>query len=337
MSSVVEKVQRKEELPVSVVVCCYTEERLSDTLEAVASVRRQVLPPEEVILVVDNNRKLHERMQTELSQVARVVLNEGTCGVSASRNVGIKVARGDLIAFLDDDAVAEPEWLVRLTGPFRDPDVVAAGGRAVLSWAKSRPSWFPEELDWTIGGSLSWLPTEPTVVRNPHGFNMCFRREVFGAVGVFATEVGGIGEIPRSGEEADLCLRIEHRWPTAKVVWEPRAVVVHKVPASKARFSIILWRAYCEGLCKSWIQHSARGDSKDSALSSERAYLTYLLCRALPPRLALLWRLKVLLQAAAIVLSIAAAGLGYAMGEIRNMSPFFRFTRKVRRALRERD
>ena len=331
MSSSIEKVEREARPTVSVIVCCYTEKRLNDTLEAVTSVRGQVLPPEEIILVVDNNRRLHERLLRELGQSALVVLNDGTCGVSASRNAGVKLARGDLVAFLDDDAVAEPEWLVRLTGPFRDPDVIAVGGRAVLRWAKGRPSWFPEELDWTVGGSLNWLPVEPAIIRNPHGFNMCFRREVFGAVGGFATEIGGVREVPRSGEEADLCLRIGRQWPTSRVVWEPRAVVVHKVPASKARFSVILRRTYCEGLCKNWVHHSVPASAKESALSTERGYLRDLVYRALLPRLGSLWRPKDLLQAVAIVSSIAAVGAGYAIGTIGSMIPFSR-SQEPRRA-----
>ncbi len=336
MSSYVERVEGKERLAVSVIVCCFTEQRLNDIFESVTSIRHQARPPEEIILIVDHNRKLYELLRKELGHLARVVLNEGTSGVSGSRNVGVELARGDVVAFLDDDAVAEPEWLVRLTMLFRDPDVVAAGGRAVLSWAKDRPFWFPEELDWTVGGSLNWLPDEPTIVRNPHGFNMCFRREVFRAVGGFATEIGGIRGVPRSGEEADLCLRIGHQWPTARVVWEPRAIVVHKVSVSKARFSIILWRAYCEGLCKSWVQQSAQGNGKDKALSTERAYLKHLMYRSLPSRLTSFWDLKGAVQMAAILMCLMAAGAGYAIGKVGNMSASLRSARKTGLPFRRR-
>ncbi len=334
MSSVPEKGAKEQRLGVSVIICCYTERRLSDTREAVTSVRRQALAPEEIILVVDNNPELYERLRREMGQWALVVLNEGPAGVSGSRNAGIDLAHADLVAFLDDDAVAEPEWLVRLTGLFRDPNVVAVGGRAVLGWVEGRPSWFPEELDWTVGGSVNWLPLVPTIVRNPHGFNMCFRREVFEVVGGFATEIGGMRHVPRSGEEADLCLRVRQRWPTAKVVWEPSAVVVHKVPPSKVRFSLILWRAYCEGLCKSWVQHSAQANGKDDALSTERAYLRHIVSRSLPSRLASFWDLKGVVQTVAILLCIMAAGAGYGIGEVGNMSRSLRSARKTQRAFR---
>ena len=319
-------VKKKEKLTTSVIICCYADERFNDILEAVASVRRQVPPPEEIILAVDNNRGLFQRLRRTMDSSVRVMLHEGTCGLSATRNAGIGLAQGDLVAFLDDDAVAEPEWLGRLIELFRDPDVVAAGGTAVLLWAKGRPSWFPEELDWTIGGSLNWLPAERTVVRNPHGFNMCFRREVFNVVGGFAVEIGGIRETPRGGEEAELCLRIAHSRPSAKVIMEPSAVVVHKVPANKARFPVILRRAYNEGFYKSWIRHTALVNGGDTALSTERAYLNHLLRRALPSRLSSRDP-KHLLQAGAIMLCIWATGVGYVLGEIGNIRFPFREAR----------
>jgi len=311
---------------VSVIICCYTDERFNDILEAVASVRRQVRPPEEIILAVDNNRGLFQRLRGAMDSSVRVILHEGARGLSATRNAGVELAQGDLVAFLDDDAVAEPKWLGQLIDLFRDPDVVAAGGTAVLRWAKGRPFWFPEELDWTVGGSLGWLPVERTLVRNPHGFNMCFRREVFEAVGGFAVEIGGIGETPRGGEETELCLRIAHRRPSAKVVMEPSAVVVHKVPANKARLPVILRRAYNEGFYKNWIRHTAPVSRGRNALSTERAYLKHLLHRALPSRLSP-WRPSRLLQAAAIVLCVWAAGVGYALGAIGNIRSPFRVAR----------
>ena len=306
---------------VSVIICCFTDKRLSDILEAVASIQRQTPPPGEVILAVDNNRRLYEELRAKIDQSVCLILNEGICGLSATRNAGIAVAKGELVAFIDDDAVAKPGWLNRLAGVFEDPEVVAAGGRAVLEWAEGRPFWFPEELEWAVGGSSWWLPATRTLVRNPHGFSMCFRRPVFEAAGGFATEIGGVGERPRGGEETDLCLRIAHKWPGAKIVFEPEAVVVHKVTANKARLFMVLRRAFNEGFDKSWIQRTAPADSRGQALSTERAYLRHLLHHALPSRLAYLWKPTSLTQAATIVLCVFAAGLGYVAGKFGAARP----------------
>jgi hypothetical protein len=65
--------------------------------------------------------------------------------------------------------VAEPEWLASLIILFEDPKVIAAGGQAILNWVKARPTWFPEDLDWVVGGSFIGLPLyRRAVVQNPH-------------------------------------------------------------------------------------------------------------------------------------------------------------------------
>ncbi len=300
---------------VSVIICCFTDQRMNDIFDAVNSVRRQVPPPGEVILAVDNNRSLYEQLLAKSPQSVCVILHEGICGLSATRNAGVASAKGDLVAFLDDDAVAQPGWLNRLAVLFEDPEVVAVGGRAILDWAEGRPFWFPEELDWAVGGTLSWFPAKRAPVRNPHGFSMCFRRSVFDTSGGFATEIGNVKERPRGGEEADLCLRIAHRLPTAKILFEPEAIVVHKVTASKARFSLVLRRAFNEGFDKSWIQRTAPGLSRSRALSTERAYVQHLLHRALPSRLMSLGTPTCLVQVVTIILCMFAAGLGYVIGK----------------------
>ncbi|WP_033195892.1 glycosyltransferase family 2 protein, partial [Streptomyces xiaopingdaonensis] len=102
--------------PVSVVICAYTAARWQDTRDAVDSVLRQSQPPLETLLVVDHNQELHDAFATEYARNAavRVLPNSGPRGLSAGRNTGIAASRGEVVAFLDDDAVAEREWLRRL-------------------------------------------------------------------------------------------------------------------------------------------------------------------------------------------------------------------------------
>src|SRR5437763_462926 len=95
---------------VSVIICAYTEERWYDLVAAVESIQQQTTPPCEIIVVIDHNTPLLERVQMHLPGVC-VIENGEVQGLSGARNSGIAVARGALIAFLDDDAVAEPDWL----------------------------------------------------------------------------------------------------------------------------------------------------------------------------------------------------------------------------------
>ncbi|WP_143673265.1 glycosyltransferase family 2 protein, partial [Streptomyces griseiscabiei] len=154
---------------VSVVVCVYTEDRWEDILAAVASVRAQSRPALETLVVVDHNQALLERLTGEYKEVdeVRVLANAGPRGLSAGRNTGIAASYGEIIAFLDDDAVAERDWLRWFAEGYTDPRVMAVGGRTVPVWASGRrPVWFPEEFDWVVGCAYKGLPGGVAEVRN---------------------------------------------------------------------------------------------------------------------------------------------------------------------------
>src|SRR5205823_50969 len=110
-------------LAASVIVCTYSERRWDDLVAAVGSLRRQHVRPDEVVVAVDNNPPLAARVRDELPDVV-VVENRSDRGLSSARNAGIAAARGDVVAFLDDDAVAEPDWLATLLAWYADARVL---------------------------------------------------------------------------------------------------------------------------------------------------------------------------------------------------------------------
>src|SRR5579859_6241737 len=99
-------------LDVSVVICAYTEERWHDLIAAVESIQQQSVTPSEIIVVIDNNKRLLERARAHIAGGVIVIENSEPQGLSGARNSGIAVAHGAYIAFLDDDALAEPDWLL---------------------------------------------------------------------------------------------------------------------------------------------------------------------------------------------------------------------------------
>ena len=264
-------------LATSVITCAYSTERWDDLLEAVASARGLRPPADEIIIVIDHNPSLKARAQAEFSDLL-VIENQYPRGVSGARNAGIAVARGRVIAFLDDDAVADPSWLASLQAVCERPRVLGVMGRIEPLWRGTRPSWFPDEFMWVIGCTYTGLPTSVSTIRNLFGC-MCFRREVFNSVGVFNTGVGRTdNHLPLGCEDTELCVRARKLDAAADFIFEPRALVWHKIPAKRLTYRYFWLRCYAEGLSKAYV--SALQASID-VLSVELRYVLEVLSRGL--------------------------------------------------------
>ncbi|MGH3388542.1 MAG: glycosyltransferase family 2 protein [Actinomadura sp.] len=127
-------------LRISVVICAFTEQRWDDVHAAVGSLQAQRHAPHEIILSVDHNPGLHARLRAALPDVV-VVENRYGRGLSGGKNTGVELARGDVVAFLDDDAVAAPGWLAAFADRFAaDPAALGVGGRTLPLWPGSPTS-----------------------------------------------------------------------------------------------------------------------------------------------------------------------------------------------------
>jgi GT2 family glycosyltransferase len=260
---------------ISVIICVYTEDRWDHIRAAVDSLRTQTLPAAETIIVVDHNPALYKRLVAFMPEVT-VVENREEQGLSGGRNTGAALARGEIIAFLDDDAFADTDWLRYLAEDYADPDVTGVGGLTLPNWQTARPAWLPEEFLWVIGSNYRGMPPSGAPVRNLLGGNMSFRREVFDLVDGFATDVGRSGgSLPLGCEETLFCIRLSQRSPGSLLVMDHRAKIWHYVSDGRCRFSYFLTRCWAEGISKA--QVAAYVGSGDG-LSAERSYVT----RALP-------------------------------------------------------
>jgi glucosyl-dolichyl phosphate glucuronosyltransferase len=253
----------------SVIVCTHDDRRWDSLLRAVESLRTQTRSVDEIIVVVDNNPVLLERVRSNLEDVVAVE-NRRSAGLSAARNAGVEVARGALLAFLDDDASAAPDWIERLVRACAKPDVLGAGGRVVPRWLAGRPAWFPDEFLWVVGCTYKGVPTRPARVRNLYGGCFCIRREVLDRTGGFRTELGRVGANRMGCEETELCIRAARQWPGRSFRYEPDAVIEHEVTGERARWSYFRSRCFAEGVSKARL---ARVVGPGPGLSTERSYV----------------------------------------------------------------
>jgi len=296
---------------VSVVICAYTEARWGDLTRAVRSVQRQAVAAREIVLVIDHNPRLLARALHELDGV-RVIENAETRGLSGARNSGIQAARGEIVAFLDDDAAAEPDWLTHLLPAYADPQVLGVGGAILPRWNGVRPVWLPEEFDWVVGCTYRGMPQETAPVRNLIGCNMSFRRDVFATVGGFRSVLGRVGTRPVGCEETELCIRAIQQHPDGRLLFEPRAQVRHRVPDSRESWRYFAARCFAEGQSKAVM---SRLVGANDGLASERIHVLRTLPRGVIAGLAdttLRGDLAGLSRAAAIVGGLALTASGFA-------------------------
>jgi glucosyl-dolichyl phosphate glucuronosyltransferase len=253
---------------ISVVICAYTEKRWRDLIAAVESVKQQSLPPREIIVVIDHNPSLAKLARSTF--VGEVVLeNNNPRGLSGARNCGIEVSTGEVVAFLDDDAVASRDWLQTLVSHYQDPRVIGVGGKIEPMYLTGQPAWFPEEFGWVVGCSYRGLPETVAAVRNLIGCNMSFRREVLELCGGFQTGMGRIGAHPVGDEETEFCIRSSQQIRGGILLYDPTARVRHSVPPERASWRYLFRRCYSEGLSKAQLSRLVGGRD---GLASEWQY-----------------------------------------------------------------
>lgn len=305
------------DLPVSVIICAYTESRWTDLLAAVAALRTQQTPPYEIVVVVDHNPALYERASNEPDlEGVRLLANSGPRGLSGARNAGVAHARGAILAFLDDDAIPEPDWLAQLLLAYRDPRVIAAGGAIEPLWPGARPRWFPEEFDWVVGCTYRGVPTAPMPVQRLIGCNMSFRREAFDLAGGFRSEIGQVGHDLMRSDDTEFTIRLWQRCGDRVLLFVPQARVRHRVTEGRASQAYFRARCYAEGFSKAQM---ARLVGSRDGLAAERDYVA----RTLPSGVARGLADTVtgrdpdgIRRSAAILTGLAITGFGYLSGTL---------------------
>lgn len=299
------------DVAVSVIICAWTEERLSQILACVTAVERQTLPAREIIVVVDGNPELRLTLMRELGESVNVIDNPGGRGAGSARNAGMAIASGDVAAFVDDDAEPAADWIENFVPRFRDPNVLGVGGRIDPIWDGGRPRWFPDEFGWAVGCTYRGLPESTAPVRNLIAANMIVRLSAVLDSGGFAGHVCKVGLHFGGPEEHELCHRVQQENPDGVWLYDPRVRVRHHVPATRSSWSYFRHRCQAEGWIKAKLVAIV---GSDVGLSSERAHVVVALRKGVQRHLRAAARtgdVGELQRASAIVLGLLFTAYGY--------------------------
>lgn len=201
-----------ERFDVSVIISTYNRCRLLPS--AIESVLAQECDASYELIVVDNNSTDETRRVVESFIEAGApnlrYIFEGKQGLSHGWNAGIAQARGEIVAFTDDDLCVERNWVDEIKRAFdAHPEVDFVGGRVLPRWPVEPPAWLNSD-HWSPLAILDHGP-EPFYVnvKKPYPLlNKSFRREVFERIGLFKPDMGRIKDGVGSTEDHDLQLRI---------------------------------------------------------------------------------------------------------------------------------
>lgn len=233
-------------MKITVILCTYNRcQSLAKALDSVAAstVSESV---EWEVLVVDNNSR--DRTRDVVEDFCRRYpgrfryLFEPQQGKSYALNSGIRGARGDILAFLDDDVTVEPTWLQNLTVPLKDGQWAGSGGRILPPPSFLPPRWLaiggPNGLAGILCAHFDSGDEAKQLDKPPYGTNMAFRKEMFDRYGDFRVDMG-----PRPGSEIrNEDTEFGRRLMTGgeRLRYEPSAVVYHEVPENRLRKEFFL-------------------------------------------------------------------------------------------------
>lgn len=252
---------------------------LRDLLRSIAAGTRQ---PDEVIVVVNRDRRLRDELAEEFEGRATVLFN-AQGGKAAGRSVAWHGSTADWLAFIDDDMVVERGWLERLlAAAAAEPGAAIVGGWIEPQWEGRKPAWYTPRLGWVVSCSFTGLPTVQAPVRTVIGGNMMIRRAAMESLG--------------------------------RNILEPQARVWRVLPPARASVRYLLRRSWNEGLAMAGVN-----ETSGPLLQLEQRYARALIAEA-ARRAGMGVRrlqLKQLKRSAAMVLALGTTGAAYTLARAR--------------------
>ena len=275
----IEYIKIKDDLEnplISIIICAFSSKRFDMTVYCINSVFNNTYKNYEIILIIDGNDELKRKMDEKFKEIENMIIigNEKNMGPSISRNNGVKLSKGDIVAFIDDDAFITPEWLECIVKNFREySDILVVGGKLLLVYENGAKE-LPEEILWIVGGTYKGHPEHKQLVRNVFTGNMAVREAVFDYINFevpYESNNGFLSPIKQL-EDTLFCVRINDKKPNS-VLYDPDLIAYHNVPKERLTLKYIFNRTFTEGILKAKIGNM----TTNKVLSHEYGYLNMVL------------------------------------------------------------
>lgn len=240
--------QSSPPLTIAAIICTHNRDRYLQA--AIESLLRQALPAFEILVIDNASTDGTAALVQPYAAEGRVrYLYEAELGLSVARNRGAQETQADILAYLDDDAIADDHWLPELLQAYgHNPRLAVAGGKVTLIWPHQPPPWISDSLTGALGAFD--LGSEPVAIRDPRltprGVNYSVRRDFLQGVGGFDPHLGRIGKKLLSNEELYVTeLALKQGWD---VTYIPTALVGHQVSPERINRRWFLERSWWQGV-----------------------------------------------------------------------------------------
>ncbi|WP_066380900.1 glycosyltransferase family 2 protein, partial [Anabaena sp. CA = ATCC 33047] len=248
------------EIKISAIICTHNRDNYLGA--AIDSLLAQEFAGEFEVVVVDNGSsdRTREVAEQRASNSRFKYVFESTLGLSVARNTGARVAQAEILAYLDDDAVATPHWLQVLYDTYQTNSQLAiAGGKVTLLWPAGvePPQWLSPALAgnlgaYDLGDSLTYIQ-QPGLT--PRGLNYSIRRSFLEDIGGFDPALGRVGKNLLSNEELQMTeLALNRGWQVAYI---PQALVAHNVAPERINRSWFFNRSWWQGISECYREQLA--------------------------------------------------------------------------------
>ncbi|WP_016952273.1 glycosyltransferase family 2 protein [Anabaena sp. PCC 7108] len=248
------------DLQISAIICTHNRDTYLGA--AIDSLLAQDFTTNFEIVVVDNGSsdRTREVVEQRAADTRLKYIFEPTLGLSVARNTGAKATSADIIAYLDDDAVASPQWLQVLSSAYENnPNIAIAGGKVTLIWPANiePPKWISPGLAanlgaYDLGDSIVYIQQPGST---PRGLNYSIRRSFLEDIGGFDPQLGRVGKNLLSNEELQMTeFALQGGW---QVAYLPQALVAHNVAPERLKPSWFLNRGWWQGISECYREQLA--------------------------------------------------------------------------------